>query len=166
MYVQQINNSSLFNYVLASKASSCWCIWRVRWSYVSFRQLRQPDIHISYRDTHLRMLAGSFSSILTLLIAFTHSSVSHWKAIKMWRETGKTGSCWGLASLKGPLVNLDFRSRAKNRPHRTRSMHEHSLWLCLLLLLLLPEEFSCFFPLFFTGVFITLILLAVQTAWL
>lgn len=78
--------------------------------------------------THLWIVAGSVSSVLTLLTAFTRPSQSKWKAIKMWRRAGRSGSCRGSASPQGPRVYLDFRPQGifKNRPPRTRSMFGHS----------------------------------------
>lgn len=78
--------------------------------------------------THLWIVAGSVSSVLTRLTAFTRPSRSKWKAIKMWRRAGRSGSCRGSASPQGPRVYLDFRPQGifKNRPPRTRSMFGHS----------------------------------------
>lgn len=107
--------------------------------------------------THLWIVAGSVSSVLTLLTAFTRPSQSKWKAIKMWRRAGRSGSCRGSASPQGPRVYLDFRPQDifDNRPPRTRSMFGHS---------------HCAYSLLFSslksrhGVSLRLILLATLTA--
>lgn len=107
--------------------------------------------------THLLIVAGSVSSVLTRLTAFTRSSRSKWKAIKMWRRAGRSGSCRGSASPQGPRVYLDFRPQDifDNRPPRTRSMFGHS---------------HCAYSLLFSslksrhGVSLRLILLATLTA--
>lgn len=128
----------------------CWCVWRVRihqrWFSASCDNMilyMQTYIHIycrytlflcfSYRDTHWRMIAGSFSSFLTPLIAFTHSSLSKWKAIMMWGKTGKRAA--EARPLWRDLWYIWISDRRPNCPHRTRSKHEHLHWLCLLLTL-------------------------------
>lgn len=101
-----------------------------RWSYVVFSQLRQHDIcKPTYTHTlFLCFLKTHFlkTSVLTLLIAFTRSSLSKWKAIKMWRQQEIEGAveAWpvsgGTSGIFGFLDHIPF---LKTVHHRTRSMH-------------------------------------------